>query len=107
MVCFLIWRSLPSTHLSNGVLCAWVVTSAALACVLSFASKLSTPKITLGVIAAAVAANIANIIIGLSQDPTSHTLFPFELAMTGVLSGVGAVVGVVLSAVIRRVSGKV
>jgi hypothetical protein len=105
-VCFMIWRSLPGTHLSNGILCAWVVTSVLSACVLSFASQLSVPKIILGVIAAAGAANIANIIIGLSQDPTSHALFPFELAMTAVLSGAGAVVGVVLAVVVRRVSSK-
>jgi hypothetical protein len=53
-----------------------------------------------------VLANIARIVIDTSADPTSHSLFPFELAITLVvgvaLTATGCVAGALLDAVFRR-----
>jgi len=54
--------------------------------------------VLLGVVAAAIAADIA---YDVSLDPTSHNLFPLELMMTGVISIAGAAVGLAVANAFR------
>ncbi len=83
----------------------WCVTSFAASFVLVAFTKARRRMILLGVVAAAIAADIADIAYDVSLDPTSHNLFPFELAMTGVISIAGAAVGIAIASAFRMKAG--
>ena len=102
VVCLLIWRSVKLARITETIAIEWCVTSFAASFVLVAFSKARRRMILLGVVAAAIAADIADIAYDVSLDPTSHNLFPLELAMTAVISFVGAAVGLVLASAIRR-----
>jgi hypothetical protein len=94
IVCFVIWRSVQNAHLTKGIEVAWFLAAIAAGFILTAFSDARKRAILGGVIAAALAANIANISIDVARDPTSHNLFPFELAMTAVINLIGVAIGV-------------
>jgi len=51
----------------------------------------------MAVLTGAFSLNVIRIAIDVAADPTSHNLFPFELAFTLLLTGAGAVIGVGLA----------
>jgi hypothetical protein len=58
------------------------------------------------VVAAAVpAAVFARAVVDGMRDPTSHNLWPFEVAIAWMVGLAGAVTGVLIGSVLRRVLG--
>lgn len=102
LVCLLIWRSVKLAGITESVAIEWCETSFAASFALVAFTTARRKMILLGVVAAAIAANVANIIYDVSDDPTSHNLFPFELAVTGVISIAGAVAGIAIASAFRR-----
>lgn len=105
VVCLLIWRSVKLARITETIALEWCVTSFAASFVLVAFTKARRRMILLGVLAAAIAADIADIAYDVSLDPTSHNLFPFELAMTGVISIAGAAVGIAIASAFRMKAG--
>jgi len=69
------------------------------------ASLQSHTKMTLALIAVMMGAftlNVAHIARDVAADPTSHNLFPFELAFTLLITGSGATVGIALGMLAKR-----
>jgi hypothetical protein len=99
VVCLLLWRSMPKAKITESLTIAWCVTAGLSGFTLRLFSVDRKRVIFLGVVGAAVAANVANIVYDTSRDPTSHNLFPFELAYTVVISLAGGVTGVILASV--------
>ncbi len=93
IVCFIIWRSVRYSHLTQTIEVAWFLAAIAAGFILTAFSDARKRAILGGVISAALAANIANITIDVVRDPTSHNLFPFELAMTAVINLIGVAIG--------------
>ena len=69
---------------------------------LAFLMSDTSMAITLmAVITGAFSLNVIHIVTDVAADPTSHNLFPFELAFTLLLTGAGAVIGVALARLAR------
>jgi uncharacterized membrane protein YfcA len=92
-VCFLVWRSYEKPQIDQNTAMAWCAIALAAAFSLRVFSSTKLWIGFLGVIAAAIAANMLNITVDVSRDPTSHNLFPFELVMTAVIAASGGIVG--------------
>jgi hypothetical protein len=101
-VCFWIWQSMDRPNLTGILALEWCLTSAAASFLLFTFSGVRARFILPGVAGAAVLANIANIVLGVSKDPSSHNLYPLELAITVAISLVGVAVGSVFAGAIRR-----
>lgn len=94
LVDFWIWQHLPGgTHVTQFVVLSWALAALVAAVVASIFSRVGAARIIAFVVAAALAANIVNIVIGVARDSTSHNLFPFELVMTAVINAAGASLG--------------
>lgn len=102
LACLLIWRSTPMPKITLSLTLAWCATAAVSAAVLGIMCQLRQRLILVGDVSAALVANTANIVYELSLDPTSHNLFPLELAMTAVINLFGAVMGIVVAVAFRR-----
>ena len=77
---FWIWQHLPGgTQVTQSVAISWALAALAAAVVACILSRTGAARIIAGVVTAALAANIVNIVIGVARDSTSHNLFPFEL----------------------------
>ena len=100
-VCLLIWRSVKLARITETIAIEWCVTSFAASFVLVAFTNARRRVVLLGVVAAAIAADIADIAYDVSLDPTSHNLFPLELMMTGVISIAGAAVGLAVANAFR------
>src|SRR3954469_18482296 len=69
---------------------------------LAFLMSDATMATTLmAVLTGAVSLNVIHIAIDIAADPTSHNLFPFELAFTLFLTGVGAAIGIGLARLVK------
>lgn len=70
---------------------------------LAFLTSDTTMPITLmAVLTGAFSLNVLHIAMDLAADPTSHNLFPFELAFTLLLTGAGAAIGVCLARLVKH-----
>ena len=81
---------------------AWWAIAAVTSALLGAVCRLRKRLILVGVVSAAIAANTLNIVYELSRDPTSHSLFPLELAMTAVINLFGAVIGIAFLSALGR-----
>jgi len=97
LVYLLIWRSLPMPKITLGVTLTWCAAAAVTSALLGTVCHLRKRMIVMGVVSAAIVANTANIVYELSRDPTSHNLFPLELAMTAFLNLFGAAIGLAVA----------
>jgi hypothetical protein len=104
-VCLLIWRSVKLARITETIAIEWCVTSFAASFVLVAFTNARRRVVLLGVVAAAIAADIADIAYDVSLDPTSHNLFPLELMMTGVISIAGAAIGLAVGSAFRLKAG--
>ena len=104
-VCLLIWRSVKLARITETIALKWCVTSFAASFVLVAFTNARRRVVLLGVVAAAIAADIADIAYDVSLDPTSHNLFPLELMMTGVISIAGAALGIAVASAFRLKAG--
>ena len=57
------------------------------------------------VVTGAFSLNLAHIVVDAAIDPTSHNLFPFELAFTLLLTAAGAAMGVGLAILAKHLIG--
>ncbi len=103
--CFLVWRSFEKPQIDQNTSVAWCLTALVAGFLLRVFADTKLLVGFLGVIAAAIAANVLNITIDVSRDPTSHNLFPFELVLTAVIAAFGGIVGLGLGSVFRPKRG--
>jgi hypothetical protein len=105
LVCLWIWRSQSGSKITLSLTPAWCATAAGTSALPGAVCHLRKRVILVGVVAAAIVANTLNIVYELSRDPTSHNLFPLELAMTSVINLFAALRGIaVVSALWQRQS---
>jgi hypothetical protein len=102
LVCFAVWRSVPNAKVRASDLLGWGSAAFLAALVLAMFSESRKWMVVAGTIAAPLAANIANICYDLAKDSTSHNLFPFELIMTLVATGIAALIGAVIGTGLHR-----
>lgn len=102
VVCFAIWRGVPHAKIHMSNLLGWGTAAFLSALVLAMFSGTRKWIIAIATIVSPLAANIANIVYDLAKDPTSHNLFPFELYMTTIVTGCGALVGAVIGMGLHR-----
>jgi len=100
-VCFWIWQSMDKPKLTGLLALEWCLTSATASFLLFAFSGVRARFIFPGVAGAAVLANIANIIVDVSRDPSSHNLYSLELVITVIISVIGVAVGSVLAGAMR------
>jgi tetrahydromethanopterin S-methyltransferase subunit E len=101
-LCFLVWRSFEKPQIDQNTAIAWCAIALVAGCLLRAFSGAKLWVGFLGVVVAALVANILNITIDVSRDPTSHNLFPFELVLTAVIAAFGGIVGLGLGSVFWR-----
>lgn len=102
LVCFAIWRSVSHAKVRMSDLAGWGTAAFLAALVLGMFSESRKWIVLVGTIAAPLVANIANIVYDLARDPTTHNLFPFELFMTSIVAGSGALIGAVIGTGLQR-----
>jgi len=77
-----------------GITLAWCAAAAVTSGLLGAVCRMRKRLILVGVVGAAIVANTLNIVYELSRDPTSHNLFPLELAMTAAINLFAAALGI-------------
>ena len=77
---------------------------AAVTAALSASGAARLPRIFWVMLAAFPAAVAIRVVVETAQDPTDHNLWPFELIFAGVMSLVAVVPGLLIGALLRRLS---
>ena len=104
-ICFLVWRSFEKTQIDQNTATAWCAIALVAGLLVRVFSDTKLWIGFVGVIAAAIAANMLNITVDVSRDPTSHNLFPFELVITTVIAAFGGIVGLGFGSLFRPKRG--
>ena len=104
-ICFLVWRSFEKTQIDQNTATAWCAIALVAGLLVRVFSDAKLWVGFVGVIAAAIAANMLNITIDVSRYPTSHNLFPFELVITTVIAAFGGIVGLGFGSLFRPKRG--
>ena len=101
VICLVIWREVRFGHITQGIAVAWFVTDFATAMTLRLLQLIRGILIVFGVVAAALSANLVDLVYEISADPALQKLYLLQLVVTLVIAVFASVIGVGLASTFR------